>query len=71
MWIELKKLQAQLDDKRADTQVSQNLLGMMLPSHVIEDLENGRTPMPSAFNAVTVFFTGGHFWTLISQEFFL
>jgi hypothetical protein len=51
-------MQAELDDKRADTAVSQNLLGKMFPAHIVEQLEQGITPQPEAFNVVTIFFTG-------------
>ncbi|KAJ3267668.1 hypothetical protein HDU76_011679, partial [Blyttiomyces sp. JEL0837] len=45
------------NDVRADTEMAQNLLGMMLPAHVLEDLEKGQTPQPSQFEGVTLFFT--------------
>ncbi|KAI8851794.1 adenylate and guanylate cyclase catalytic domain-containing protein [Chytridium lagenaria] len=40
-----------------DTENSQRLLGMMLPAHVIEDMENGVTPQPKSYEMVTIFFT--------------
>ncbi|KAI8851795.1 adenylate and guanylate cyclase catalytic domain-containing protein [Chytridium lagenaria] len=40
-----------------DTESSQKLLGMMLPAHVLEDMENGITPQPKSFDMVTIFFT--------------
>ena len=56
--IELYKTQEIANKQRADTDVSQNLLGMMLPSHIMEDIEAGRKPDPQSFSQVTLFFTG-------------
>ncbi|KAI9333139.1 adenylyl cyclase [Obelidium mucronatum] len=42
---------------RADTAVSQNLLGTMLPAHIIEKIELGVVPDPEQFECATLFFT--------------
>ncbi|KAJ3152341.1 Nitrogen permease regulator 2 [Geranomyces michiganensis] len=44
-------------DKQMDTVVSNRLLGNMLPAHVAEELKAGRTPAPSSFDNVALFFT--------------
>ncbi|KAJ3027452.1 UNVERIFIED_CONTAM: hypothetical protein HDU68_003817 [Siphonaria sp. JEL0065] len=54
---ELMDTQMQSEEMRADTAVSQNLLGMMLPAHIMEKLELGVQPEPEQFNCVTLFFT--------------
>ncbi|KAI9339870.1 guanylyl cyclase [Obelidium mucronatum] len=54
---ELLETQLQSEEMRADTAVSQNLLGMMLPAHIMEKLEMGVQPEPEQFNCVTLFFT--------------
>ncbi|KAJ3332009.1 Nitrogen permease reactivator protein [Blyttiomyces sp. JEL0837] len=56
------------NDARADTELAQTLLGMMLPAHVLEDLEKGQTPQPSQFEGVTLFFTDiNKFKSLVSR----
>ncbi|KAJ3301923.1 Nitrogen permease reactivator protein, partial [Blyttiomyces sp. JEL0837] len=56
------------NDAHADTEVAQTLLGMMLPAHVLEDLEKGQTPQPSQFEGVTLFFTDiNKFKSLVSR----
>ncbi|KAJ3063578.1 hypothetical protein HDU99_004779, partial [Rhizoclosmatium hyalinum] len=45
------------EEMRADTAVSQNLLGTMLPAHIIEKIELGQTPQPEQFGCATLFFT--------------
>ncbi|KAJ3264648.1 hypothetical protein HDU76_012150, partial [Blyttiomyces sp. JEL0837] len=65
---DLLATQATKNDERADTEMAQNLLGMILPSHVLEDLEKGQTPQPSQFEGVTVFFTDiNKFKSLVSR----
>ncbi|KAJ3073112.1 hypothetical protein HDU98_002201, partial [Podochytrium sp. JEL0797] len=54
---ELMDTQLQSEEMRADTAVSQNLLGMMLPAHIMEQLEAGTQPEPEQFSCVTLFFT--------------
>ncbi|KAJ3067760.1 Retinal guanylyl cyclase 2 [Podochytrium sp. JEL0797] len=54
---ELMDTQSQSEELRADTAVSQNLLGMMLPAHILEQLEAGTQPEPEQFSCVTLFFT--------------
>ncbi|KAJ3018549.1 UNVERIFIED_CONTAM: hypothetical protein HDU68_011093, partial [Siphonaria sp. JEL0065] len=54
---ELLATHLQSEEMRADTAVSQNLLGMMLPAHIMEQIETGVVPGPEQFNCVTVFFT--------------
>ncbi|KAJ3296488.1 Retinal guanylyl cyclase 2 [Rhizoclosmatium sp. JEL0117] len=54
---ELVETQLQSQEVRADTAVSQNLLGMMLPAHIMEKMELGVQPEPEQFNCVTLFFT--------------
>ncbi|KAJ3298574.1 hypothetical protein HDU79_009339 [Rhizoclosmatium sp. JEL0117] len=54
---ELLQTHLESEEMRADTAVSQNLLGMMLPGHIMEQIENGIVPGPEQFNCVTVFFT--------------
>ncbi|KAJ3154788.1 Guanylate cyclase 2G [Geranomyces variabilis] len=49
--------QATSFDKQMDTVVSNRLLGNMLPAHVAEELKAGRTPAPSSFDNVALFFT--------------
>ncbi|KAJ3192918.1 hypothetical protein HK101_005757 [Irineochytrium annulatum] len=49
--------QKQSDDVRKDSDNSQRLLGMMLPAHVMEEIEAGRTPEPKSYDRVTLFFT--------------
>ncbi|KAI9339872.1 guanylyl cyclase [Obelidium mucronatum] len=49
--------QLQSEEMRADTAVSQNLLGMMLPAHIMEKLEMGVQPEPEQFSCVSLFFT--------------
>ncbi|KAJ3133037.1 hypothetical protein HK100_004763 [Physocladia obscura] len=54
---ELLQTHLESEETRADTGVAQNLLGMMLPGHIMEKIENGIVPGPESFNCVTVFFT--------------
>ncbi|KAI9333136.1 adenylate and guanylate cyclase catalytic domain-containing protein [Obelidium mucronatum] len=54
---ELLQTHLQSEEMRADTAVSQNLLGLMLPGHIMEQIETGVVPGPEQFNCVTVFFT--------------
>ncbi|KAJ3238831.1 hypothetical protein HDU81_007031 [Chytriomyces hyalinus] len=54
---ELMQTHQQSEEMRADTAISQNLLGMMLPAHIIEKLENGIVPEPENFSCVCLFFT--------------
>ncbi|KAJ3194854.1 hypothetical protein HK101_001745 [Irineochytrium annulatum] len=54
---ELIATQQQSDDIRKDSDSSQRLLGLMLPSHVMEEIEAGRTPEPKSYDRVTLFFT--------------
>ncbi|KAI8612091.1 adenylate and guanylate cyclase catalytic domain-containing protein [Chytriomyces sp. MP71] len=54
---ELLETHLQSDEMRADTAVSQSLLGMMLPPHIMEKIEVGIVPEPESFNCVTIFFT--------------
>ncbi|KAJ3317448.1 Receptor-type guanylate cyclase gcy-13 [Blyttiomyces sp. JEL0837] len=54
---DLLETHAARQDQRSDTEMSQALLGMMLPAHVLEELEKGQTPQPSQFENVTIFFT--------------
>ncbi|ORY44678.1 hypothetical protein BCR33DRAFT_206581 [Rhizoclosmatium globosum] len=54
---ELMETQLQSAELRADTAVSQNLLGMMLPAHIMEKMEMGITPEPENFSCATLFFT--------------
>ncbi|KAI9339869.1 adenylate and guanylate cyclase catalytic domain-containing protein [Obelidium mucronatum] len=54
---ELLDTHLQSEEMRADTAVSQNLLGMMLPAHIIEKLEMGVQPEPEQFSCVSLFFT--------------
>ncbi|KAJ3286586.1 hypothetical protein HDU79_006358 [Rhizoclosmatium sp. JEL0117] len=54
---ELLDTQTQSEELRADTAVSQNLLGMMLPAHIMEKIELGQVPEPEQFKCVTLFFT--------------
>ncbi|KAJ3038478.1 hypothetical protein HDV00_000575 [Rhizophlyctis rosea] len=44
-------------DKQMDTVVSNQLLGNMLPKFVAEELKAGKTPEPSSFDSVCLFFT--------------
>ncbi|KAJ3055396.1 hypothetical protein HK097_010672 [Rhizophlyctis rosea] len=44
-------------DKQMDTVVSNQLLGNMLPKFVAEELKAGKTPEPSSFDNVCLFFT--------------
>ncbi|KAJ3139108.1 hypothetical protein HK101_003670 [Irineochytrium annulatum] len=53
---ELLASQLQTDDARKDSDSSARLLDMMLPAHVIEEIEAGRTPEPQSFPRVTVLF---------------
>ncbi|KAJ3165312.1 hypothetical protein HK101_000241, partial [Irineochytrium annulatum] len=54
---ELIATQQQSDDVRKDSDNSQRLLEMMLPAHVMEEIEAGRTPEPKSYDRVTLFFT--------------
>ncbi|KAI8612090.1 adenylate and guanylate cyclase catalytic domain-containing protein [Chytriomyces sp. MP71] len=54
---ELMDTHFQSEQTRADTAMSQNLLGMMLPGHIMEKIEMGVIPEPETFNCVTIFFT--------------
>ncbi|KAJ3333925.1 Receptor-type guanylate cyclase gcy-13 [Blyttiomyces sp. JEL0837] len=54
---DLLETHAARKNQRSDTENSQALLGMMLPSHVLEELEKGQTPQPCQFEGVTIFFT--------------
>ncbi|KAJ3118823.1 hypothetical protein HK100_000534 [Physocladia obscura] len=54
---ELLETHLQSEELRADTGVAQNLLGMMLPSHIMEKIEQGIVPEPESFNCVSLFFT--------------
>ncbi|KAJ3028597.1 UNVERIFIED_CONTAM: hypothetical protein HDU68_001324 [Siphonaria sp. JEL0065] len=54
---ELLDTQLQSEELRADTAVSQNLLGMMLPAHIMEKIELGVQPEPESFSCVSLFFT--------------
>ncbi|KAJ3378482.1 hypothetical protein HDU80_002838 [Chytriomyces hyalinus] len=54
---ELLETHLQSEEMRADTAQSQNLLGMMLPAHIMEKIELGITPEPEQFDCVTLFFT--------------
>ncbi|KAJ3296489.1 hypothetical protein HDU79_006514 [Rhizoclosmatium sp. JEL0117] len=54
---ELLDTHLQSEEMRADTAISQNLLGMMLPAHIMEQMELGVQPEPEQFNCVTLFFT--------------
>ncbi|KAJ3068190.1 Guanylate cyclase soluble subunit beta-2, partial [Podochytrium sp. JEL0797] len=54
---ELLQTHLESEEMRADTAVSQNLLGMMLPGHIMEQIEAGVAPGPENFNCVTLFFT--------------
>ncbi|KAJ3317529.1 Nitrogen permease regulator 2 [Blyttiomyces sp. JEL0837] len=60
--------QTQKNDQIADTEMSHALLGMMLPAHVLEDLDKGITPQPSEFENVTIFFTDiAQFKSIVSR----
>ncbi|KAJ3393265.1 hypothetical protein HDU84_002344 [Entophlyctis sp. JEL0112] len=54
---ELLETHLHAEEMRADTGVAQNLLGMMLPSHIMEKIEQGQTPEPEQFSFVSLFFT--------------
>ncbi|KAJ3238830.1 Receptor-type guanylate cyclase gcy-22, partial [Chytriomyces hyalinus] len=54
---ELMETHLQSEEMRADTALSQNLLGMMLPAHIMEKIELGVVPEPESFNCVSLFFT--------------
>ncbi|KAJ3053874.1 Retinal guanylyl cyclase 2, partial [Rhizoclosmatium hyalinum] len=54
---ELMDTHLQSEETRADTAISQNLLGMMLPAHIMEKIELGIVPEPEQFACVTIFFT--------------
>ncbi|KAJ3408504.1 Retinal guanylyl cyclase 2, partial [Chytriomyces hyalinus] len=54
---DLLETHLQSEEMRADTAQSQNLLGMMLPAHIMEKIELGITPEPEQFEVVTLFFT--------------
>ncbi|KAJ3393266.1 hypothetical protein HDU84_002345 [Entophlyctis sp. JEL0112] len=54
---ELLQTHLESEETRADTGITQNLLGMMLPGHIMEQIENGVVPTPESFSCVTVFFT--------------
>ncbi|KAJ3008632.1 UNVERIFIED_CONTAM: Retinal guanylyl cyclase 1, partial [Siphonaria sp. JEL0065] len=54
---ELLDTHLQSEEMRADTAVSQNLLGMMLPAHIMEKIELGVQPEPESFSCVSLFFT--------------
>ncbi|KAJ3205581.1 Retinal guanylyl cyclase 2 [Entophlyctis luteolus] len=54
---ELLETHLHSEEMRADTGVAQNLLGMMLPSHIMEKIEQGQNPEPEQFSFVSLFFT--------------
>ncbi|KAJ3398533.1 Nitrogen permease reactivator protein [Chytriomyces hyalinus] len=54
---ELMETHLQSEEMRADTALSQNLLGMMLPAHIMEKIELGVVPEPESFGCVSLFFT--------------
>ncbi|KAJ3117085.1 hypothetical protein HDU96_008003 [Phlyctochytrium bullatum] len=54
---ELIATQKESEQIQKDNDTSEKLLGMMLPGHVLEDLEAGITPEPKSFETVTIFFT--------------
>ncbi|KAI8608157.1 hypothetical protein BC830DRAFT_1174668 [Chytriomyces sp. MP71] len=54
---ELLDTHLQSEEMRADTGVAQNLLGMMLPAHIMEKIEMGVVPEPESFGCVSLFFT--------------
>ncbi|KAI8851793.1 adenylate and guanylate cyclase catalytic domain-containing protein [Chytridium lagenaria] len=54
---ELIATQKESEQIQKDNDTSEKLLGMMLPGHVLEDLEAGVTPEPKSFENVTIFFT--------------
>ncbi|KAJ3095588.1 hypothetical protein HDU97_006791 [Phlyctochytrium planicorne] len=54
---ELIATQKENESVLRDNESSEKLLGMMLPAHVLEDLEAGIVPAPKSFNTVTIFFT--------------
>ncbi|KAJ3412698.1 Guanylate cyclase 2G [Chytridiales sp. JEL 0842] len=57
---ELAKSHAAAREQQADTESSLSVLGMMLPAHILSELEAGKTPEPTEFNMVTLFFTDIH-----------
>ncbi|KAJ3095587.1 hypothetical protein HDU97_006790 [Phlyctochytrium planicorne] len=54
---ELLATQKESEQIQKDNDTSEKLLGMMLPGHVLEDLEAGITPEPKSFENITIFFT--------------
>ncbi|KAI8608983.1 adenylate and guanylate cyclase catalytic domain-containing protein [Chytriomyces sp. MP71] len=54
---ELMDTHLQSEEIRADTGIAQNLLGMMLPGHIMEKIETGVVPDPESFSCVSVLFT--------------
>ncbi|KAJ3210313.1 hypothetical protein HDU82_008385 [Entophlyctis luteolus] len=50
---ELLQTHLESEETRADTGITQNLLGMMLPGHIMEQIENGVVPTPESFTCVT------------------
>ncbi|KAJ3412700.1 hypothetical protein HDV05_000328 [Chytridiales sp. JEL 0842] len=65
---DLLRTQALARDQQTDTQNSLNVLGMMLPAHILAEIEAGKTPEPTEFSKVTIFFTDIHqFKTIVAS----
>ena len=61
--MELIKSQqfAKNDKSAAESDITQTHAGIGLPGYILDELQAGRTPEASQFNAVTVFYTGNGF----------